>query len=169
MKFVRSLEKSANYLYKHQRKDGAWLPLWFGNQNTVNHENPVYGTARVLTYLIDAKVCLQSYTDLTNKVDSLIFHAEQFLVAVQNEDGSWGGDKNISGTIEETALSISALQHNKFEQNREKGFIWLDDYFRNNGLVSAPIGLYFASLWYDEKLYPLTAYMEAVVRSLERG
>lgn len=168
-KYVHSLEKSIVYLQKHQNKDGAWLPLWFGNQNTPNHKNPVYGTARVLTYLNDAKDYIRSYTELTKKVETLCLQAEQFLLTVQNEDGSWGGDKNIQGTIEETALSVSALQHIKFEQNLEKGLEWLDNYFKKNGLVSAPIGLYFASLWYDEKLYPLTAYLEAVVRSLERN
>ncbi len=167
-KYILSLEKSIKYLKKKQRKDGAWLPLWFGNQHTRNHENPVYGTARVLTYLVDAKDCLKPYTDLIKKVEALSIHAEQYLVAVQNEDGSWGGDKNIPGTIEETALSISALQHTKFKHNQEQGLKWLDVYYKKNGLVSAPIGLYFASLWYDEKHYPLTAYLEAVVRSLER-
>jgi hypothetical protein len=32
---------------------------------------------------------------------------------------------------------------------------------------SSPIGLYFASLWYDEKLYPITSYLEAVSRMME--
>jgi hypothetical protein len=34
-------------------------------------------------------------------------------------------------------------------------------------LLSAPIGLYFASLWYDEKLYPTNFYLEALARMLE--
>jgi hypothetical protein len=36
-----------------------------------------------------------------------------------------------------------------------------------NGFKPAPIGLYFASLWYDEKLYPTTFYLEALARILE--
>lgn len=167
-KYVHSLEKSVKYLTKNQRKDGAWLPLWFGNQHAPNHENPVYGTTRVLTYLNDAKAYLKPYADLTNNVEALSARAEHYLVAVQNEDGSWGGDKNIPGTIEETALSVSALQFPEYRYNQDQGLKWLDIYFRKNGLVSAPIGLYFASLWYDEKQYPLTAYLEVVVRSLER-
>jgi hypothetical protein len=27
--------------------------------------------------------------------------------------------------------------------------------------------LYFASLWYDEKMYPLTAYLEALIKQIE--
>ena len=41
------------YLEKHQSDDGAWLPLWFGNQLTENKTNPVYGTAKVCIYLGD--------------------------------------------------------------------------------------------------------------------
>lgn len=43
-RFNKSLLKAAEYLRKHQRNNGAWLPLWFGNQHTTKHENPVYGT-----------------------------------------------------------------------------------------------------------------------------
>jgi prenyltransferase beta subunit len=166
-RFERSLERNVSYLDKNQRKDGAWLPLWFGNQNNTNHENPVYGTARILTYLNDAKALLKSSEGMVEKLENMIGKAEQFLIDVQNTDGSWGGDKNIPGTIEETALSVSALQKDKFEPLTNKALEWLDSYFTKNGLVSAPIGLYFASLWYDEKMYPLTAYLEAVVRSGE--
>jgi len=97
----------------------------------------------------------------------LFYLGEKFLIKVQNNDGGWGGDKNIRGTIEETALSISALHKNEFEIQRKKGFEWLDSNFKNNGLKAAPIGLYFASLWYDEKMYPLTTYLEAVARNLK--
>ena len=166
-KFERSLKKSIVYLKKHQHNSGYWLPLWFGNQHTKKHENPVYGTARVLTYLNDAVRSLKQYPDFILRIEELISIGEKFLVEVQNNDGSWGGNKNIPGTIEETALSISALQKSQFEQNRKKGFVWLDVYYKNNGLKAAPIGLYFASLWYDEQCYPLSAYLEAIVRSLK--
>ncbi len=166
--YMRSLDKSIKYLQKKQREDGAWLPLWFGNQHTPTHENPVYGTARVLSYLNDAKELSISHQNLTKTIQSLCVKAEQFLTEVQNKDGSWGGDKNITGTIEETALSVAALQTGKYKAQCDKGLEWLDVYYRENGLVSAPIGLYFASLWYDEKMYPLTAYLDAVVRSLRK-
>jgi squalene-hopene/tetraprenyl-beta-curcumene cyclase len=33
-------------------------------------------------------------------------------------------------------------------------------------ISASPIGLYFAMLWYDEKLYPLIYYVEALRRYL---
>jgi squalene-hopene/tetraprenyl-beta-curcumene cyclase len=47
------------------------------------------------------------------------------------------------------------------------GFAWLENEAANNGLRSSPIGLYFALLWYDEKLYPLIFYFEALRRHLK--
>src|SRR5262249_12297996 len=39
------------YLRRVQRKDGAFVPLWFGNQHARSEENLTYGTARVLLAL----------------------------------------------------------------------------------------------------------------------
>ncbi len=166
--YRKSMRKALQYLQTHQREDGSWLPLWFGNQHTANHTNPVYGTARVLTYLKDA-VTLWTGDQLMVGVNDMIWLGEQFLLSVQNDDGSWGGDKDILGTIEETALSVSALASVENKDICEKAMSWLDDFYKDNGLKSAPIGLYFASLWYDEKLYPTTSYVEAVVRMMEIG
>ena len=67
-RFDKSLVKATTYLQKHQRNDGSWLPLWFGNQQERNHENPVYGTARVSTYLNDALSQLENNSELFQKV-----------------------------------------------------------------------------------------------------
>lgn len=162
------IKRMANYLEKHQRDDGSWLPLWFGNQHTDGHVNPVYGTARVLTYLQDALGHSWMDEAFRARLLKLIQPAEQFLRAVQNGDGSWGGGKNICGSMEETALAVAALSGSSSDEVCLRGIKWLDDFYRENGLKASPIGLYFASLWYDEKLCPLTAYLEAVVRLLER-
>jgi len=167
-RFVKSLKSSSHYLQKYQREDGSWLPLWFGNQHTKNHENPVYGTARVLTYLNDSLPFIEERSELFRRVITMIALGEEFLVSAQNKDGSWGGNKNINGTIEETSLAISALQKREFDEKVSLAFNWLNNSFKNGGLKSAPIGLYFASLWYDEKMYPITAYLEAIVRYLKR-
>jgi squalene-hopene/tetraprenyl-beta-curcumene cyclase len=96
----------------------------------------------------------------------LITAGKQFLQSQQNSDGSWGGHNGIPGTIEETSLAICALT----QYNREaciKGFEWLDDRTQSYPLPSSPIGLYFAALWYDEKMYPLVFYVEALRRFLQ--
>lgn len=159
--FKKSFVRSVIYLEKHQNKSGFWLPLWFGNQQTSDHTNPVYGTARVTAYLNET---LQ--TRLGNEyqviLKLMIDRGCQYLVSVQNQDGSWGGAKDISGSIEETALSVTALTPNGFQKECALGLNWLADKNKSDGIVASPIGLYFASLWYDEELYPLTAYVECL-------
>ncbi|MBN2775858.1 MAG: hypothetical protein JXR31_16500 [Prolixibacteraceae bacterium] len=168
---LKRLEKMFNaaliYLDKHQKKNGSWLPLWFGNQYTSDHTNPVYGTARVVTYLKDCLFHEWLGSDLRDKIELMVEKGNRFLISVQNEDGSWGGDKNIQGSMEETALAISALSSGQNWEVCMNGLNWLDHFYSEKGLKASPIGLYFASLWYDEELYPVTFYLEALGRILE--
>jgi hypothetical protein len=155
--FVRSLI----YLEKHQDKSGFWLPLWFGNQLAVDHLNPVYGTARVTAYLNETlNTRLGSEYEVILKL--MIDRGCRYLTSVQNRDGSWGGAKDIQGSIEETALTVTALWPNSFQEECTSGLNWLAEKTKSDGIVASPIGLYFASLWYDEELYPLTAYLECL-------
>lgn len=155
----RTVFKAVNYLEKHQSVDGAWLPLWFGNQLTADMTNPVYGTAKVSTYLSD---CLNLDIDpsLRKKIEEMVTKAEKFLLSQQNADGSWGGSYEIAGTIEETSLAICALAKSH-QPECISGLRWMDS---QEKITAAPIGLYFALLWYDEKLYPLIYYTEALRR-----
>jgi squalene-hopene/tetraprenyl-beta-curcumene cyclase len=157
-------EGALKYLENKQAQNGSWLPLWFGNQLTPDHTNPVYGTAKVVTYLKDAKKHQWHSEETKIRLLKLIQIGNDFLISVQNKDGSWGGDKNIPGTIEETALAISALISTENLEICNSGLSWLEKYIKENGFKSASIGLYFASLWYDEKMYPVTSYLEALSR-----
>ena len=96
----------------------------------------------------------------------MMTNGQSFLLKQQNANGSWGGEIDVPGTIEESSLAISALI-GKNQDILLKGFEWLENEFNNNGLRSNPIGLYFAMLWYDEKLYPLIYYVEALRRYLK--
>ncbi len=162
----KSFVRSVIYLEKHQNKSGFWLPLWFGNQLTTDHTNSVYGTARVTAYLNET---LQ--TQLGNEysviLKLMIDRGCHYLTSVQNWDGSWGGAKNVPGTIEETALTVTALISNGFQEECTSGMSWLAEKTKSDGIVASPIGLYFASLWYDEELYPLTAYVECLSVTME--
>ena len=163
----KMVDRALVFLAKHQNENGSWLPLWFGNQLTADHKNPVYGTAKVVTYLKDALKHNWLAEDKKIRLTEMIVKGNQFLISVQNNNGSWGGDKNIPGTMEETALAVSALASQENSKTCEKGLDWLDKFYRENGFKAAPIGLYFASLWYDEKMYPVTSYLEAITRVKE--
>ena len=165
LKLKGYITRALRFLEKEQYSDGSWLPLWFGNQLTSDKKNPVYGTARVMVYLQDALSC-STLDDVVKKLMvRIVTCARLFLSHQQNDDGSWGAKKGIEGSIEETALAICALAATE-SVRCEKGFAWLDFEYQENGLPSKPIGLYFASLWYYEKLYPLVFYFEAVRRAL---
>jgi squalene-hopene/tetraprenyl-beta-curcumene cyclase len=159
--FKKMFVKALIYLRKHQSSEGFWLPLWFGNQCTEKHLNPVYGTARVTAYLNET-LNTRLGEEFEHILKLMIEDGCSYLVSVQNEDGSWGGGLNVEGSIEETALSITGICKHGFQENCQKGLEWLDQKTKSDGLVASPIGLYFASLWYDEEMYPLTAYLECL-------
>ena len=159
--FKKMFVKALVYLRKHQSDEGFWLPLWFGNQHCEKHLNPVYGTARVVAYQNET---LQTRLgeEYKHVLKLMINEGCNFLISVQNTDGSWGGGMNISGSIEETALSVTAICRHGFQEQCKHGLEWLSEKTKSDGLVASPIGLYFASLWYDEEMYPLTAYLECL-------
>ena len=119
------MARAVRYLLTCQQPDGSWIPLWFGNPWNANQANPVYGTARVLE-------CGDLLPAEARQ------RGERFLRSRQREDGSFG-------TIEETALAVAAL-------GDTRGARWLAE---RDAFDPSPIGLYFAKLWYSEKLYPL--------------
>ncbi len=163
----KSVNKILKYLRKTQGNDGAWVPLWFGNQNARLKTNKVYGTAKVVSYLNEA-LTMSSLDEKDKKIiNGLLTKARKFISTQQNEDGSWGGEKGVSGTIEETSLAISALTSRKNESVLLKALNWVNGEIEKNGIVANPIGLYFATLWYDEKLYPLIFYVEALRKYLD--
>jgi len=151
------------YLARAQQPDGAWVPLWFGNQDARLQENPVVGTARVLA----------AYRDLDLLEAPPALRGCRWLHGVQNQDGSWGGDVDIRGSIEETALACGALLAFRGPETRraaEAGLRWLCRSIFSDGMDQhRPIGLYFARLWYAEDLYPAVFAASALRRALALG
>ena len=85
----------------------------------------------------------------------------------QNSDGGWGGTRGTPSTIEETAVALEALVQTapQAEESIERGETWLQKQTENGTLFEpAPIGFYFAKLWYYEKLYPLIFTVAACQR-----
>jgi hypothetical protein len=121
----------------------------------------------VLAYLKDALLIMHYDLAFHEEIATLIPSAENYLLSVQNKDGRWGGANNSTGAIEETALSVTAFNGSNQQQSRNNALKWLDETFRTKGLKPTPTGLYFVSLCYDEKMYPLTACLEALIKQIE--
>ncbi|MCY4661304.1 MAG: squalene--hopene cyclase [Acidobacteria bacterium] len=157
MRTERATRRAVRFLERAQREDGAWIPLWFGNQGAPDDANPVYGTARVLEGLAalpDAEAPLAAEV-----------RAARWLVGAQGSDGGWGGAPGVSPSIEETAVAVSALASvgrlprraagPELDAAVDGGVRWLIDATGGGRqAVPKPIGLYFAKLWYSEALYP---------------
>ncbi|WP_421919519.1 prenyltransferase/squalene oxidase repeat-containing protein [Marinifilum sp.] len=162
-KLDKSMQKAWKYLQKSQLANGSWLPLWFGNEDDVQHENPVYGTSIVLYSISSLKPdALVGFSKVKRK-------AIDFLQASQNEDGGWGGNTNLISTIEETSLAIRALASHKKIENVDQAMHWFELHLPKdlNDVKAAPVGLYFASLWYYEDLYPLVFASSALHETIK--
>lgn len=148
---VRSgIDRGLGFLVRQQRADGSWLPLWFGNEHAPDDENPLYGTAHVI-------LALRQLREASWPVaDSVLTAALRWLAAVQNPDGGWGGTRSTPSSHEETALAIEALAGTEHVAVLDRGVAWLVARVESGAWkTTAPIGFYFAKLWYFERLYPL--------------
>ncbi|MBI5775736.1 MAG: squalene--hopene cyclase, partial [Verrucomicrobia bacterium] len=163
---------AVRYLAETRQPGRGWVPLWFGNQHAPDEENPTYGTTKVLLALqeLDAEDFPEA--------ELLMAGAVMPLVESQHADGSWGGAAGTPASIEETALAVEALaglltnprtaptiparhaRHAAFE-----GAQWLVEHVEAGTWTQpAPIGFYFAKLWYYERLYPLIFTVGALER-----
>lgn len=170
----RAIRTGFNFLEKSQNGDGSWFPLWFGNQDRDDEENPVYGTSKVLL----------AYADLRN-YDAVYRRGTQYLLDQQNRDGGWGGGISVpyriagglsehGSSVEETAAALEALvvctsSTLSCVPTIMRGLRWLIAAVDESCfLTSWPIGFYFAKLWYHERLYPIIASTAALGAALER-
>jgi squalene-hopene/tetraprenyl-beta-curcumene cyclase len=162
----RAIRRAFGNLFRQQRTHGDWVPLWFGNQGAPDEENPIYGTSRVLLGMGASGtlfgVCNKERVSL--KPCGFNARGMSYLLDAQNADGGWGGTGGVKSTIEETALAVQGLSavvlRNKSQRTLipalQRGVHWLIQATKNGThFPTAPIGLYFAKLWYHERLYPL--------------
>ncbi|MEM8865080.1 MAG: prenyltransferase/squalene oxidase repeat-containing protein [Planctomycetota bacterium] len=158
-----------DYLSHQQSEDGSWNPLWFGNETRTNQTNPIFGTARVLMAL----------SAVEGRDSSMAPAALQFLTRQQHASGGWGSDPHDSAaevtlSVEETAVAVEALlEWREFDasicRSAESGLHWLVDAVKEEKLSEpAPIGLYFAKLWYHERLYPKSFAVSVLGAAVEQ-
>ena len=154
VRMQRAEERMYVFLERTQQKNGAWFPLWFGNQSMPDDVNPYYGTAKVLLALAETK-----------KEHVMTFNGLRYLIASQNVDGSWGN------SVEETAVVVEALSlyadRTEVASAYDRGLNWLLEAVESDRFLQAsPIGFYFAKLWYYEDLYPIIFTASALRRAL---
>ena len=157
--------RARQFLERTQEAGGSWCPLWFGNQFEADEGNRVYGTSRVLLALAESV----SPGELAGK-------AVRWLARVQKPDGGWsGGPGPGPSSTEETALALEALAaavggcpelRPELEAPIRRGLAHLLGRIADDSWTEpAPIGFYFAKLWYYEKLYPLVFTVAALERA----
>ena len=152
------IAKAQRYLTATQQADGSWLPLWFGNETHPEQANPTYGTAKVVLATGDRR-------------------GVDWLLKAQAADGGFGAAAGLPASVEETALAVEALaavlptlaegpQAKQAATAVCRGIEWLMAATAGgNQFPAAPIGLYFAKLWYFEELYPLSFTVAACERA----
>lgn len=191
--FRQASERGLRYLARTQLPDGSWLPLWFGNQDRSEEDNPVYGTGRVLL----------AYAALGLLHSEPACRGVAYLRTHQNADGGWGGGPPTNGpsgrvgqlkvrqapqspqtkkiaenitivsSIEETSIALEGLIQCAGDLGGDptimRGLDCLVDMVERGDVDRAnPIGFYFAKLWYYERLYPAIFSLNALGAALKK-
>lgn len=163
-----AMSAAVTYLATTQRPDGAWAPLWFGNQHAAEVENLTYGTSRVLR--------LAGVHGLGDSLQSALRRGADYLISSQNPDGGWGGRAGTPSSIEETALAVEGLACWAPPPGKGGGAPDFTPAFAGGvrhiaaatrdgtHFPPSPIGFYFANLWYFERLYPVIYTVAALTR-----
>ncbi|MBP5480097.1 MAG: squalene--hopene cyclase [Bacteroidaceae bacterium] len=134
----------------------GWVPLWFGDQDATDEKAPVYGTATAIDYLMSAH-----HPAATKLAQSQI----DFIIRTQNDDGGWGGNKDVKSKVTFTSRALAALAHfpDKYEDAKNRGWEYLYKRHKEGTLYERePIGLYFSRLWYSEELYNVLFLLNAL-------
>lgn len=165
-KIQMATHRAVEFLRRTQEAEGAWCPLWFGNEQEPDESNRVYGTSRVLLALAEADLAPEAAA-----------RAVGWLVRAQKDDGGWSGGLAVApSSVEETALAVESLcaaleRHSERQRDLvpviRRGVAWLVAQLdAGTWRRPTPIGLYFAKLWYFEELYPVIFTVAALGRAM---
>jgi squalene-hopene/tetraprenyl-beta-curcumene cyclase len=134
--FSPPLERALAYLRRVQRADGSVYTLWFRDY--------VYGTA----------LTLDAFATMGLAHDPTAQRCKEWLVANQNDDGSWGASRGVPGTAEETAWALSALLAPGVSAPPaclDRAATWLAEHQRPDGTWEQfVLGVYSPDVWYSD-------------------
>ena len=98
----------------HPEADGAWIPLWFGNELAPGEDNPAYGTARVLLGLCSATRSRRSRNhELSPSRRPVAPRGAEYGRRV-------GRQRAVPSSIEETGIVMAALGRSSPMETRAK-------------------------------------------------
>ncbi len=195
--FKDARRRGFTYLTRTQQGDGSWIPLWFGNQHHANEENRTYGTSKVLLAMAsglcdrirEAKMIMRVQESRAAAAGRFEVHGIddvnrgiKWLLDAQQDFGGWSGGLSGPPSVEETALAVETLAAYAYVDLEiwtgfttadvceavAKGARWLIAKAESGEWTQpAPIGFYFAKLWYYENLYPVI-FTVAALNSVKR-
>lgn len=174
LELASRIDRAIAFIGRPSKRDAGsfnHVPLWFGNEHTGEEENHVYGTAQIMNHLLGSGMTSPSITRILE-----IGHRN--LLAWQQPAGGWSGGETGPASLEETAVAVAALACHAVKiggpvdkatnEASARGARWLVQETAKGGrFPSAPIGLYFARLWYHEQLYPVIWTLTAL-QSVEK-
>lgn len=131
-----SILSMKKWLEDLQGADGSWQSLWFGENDLEGGVSKVLSTAIVLEHC--------------GAILANVDKAREFLLSQMHANGTWGGTDELSAKYLVTARCISALT--KISKKDDRIDFALRQFLTMKE-ESEVIGLYFAKLWYSEKLY----------------
>jgi squalene-hopene/tetraprenyl-beta-curcumene cyclase len=158
---------------------GAWNRR-FGNEHAAEEQNLTYGTARVVTALATLAAAprggwFEPYFE--RALNRMLTTGVRWLLRAQQRDGGWSGSEAGPVSVEETSLALTALaatsrhgeERGVVERAIARGTDWLIERVKSGSWrTPAPIGFYFARLWYYEKLYPMI-FATGALRSVNKS
>ena len=160
-------KRAQDFLVRTQAADGSWVPLWFGNQGHSEKLNPTYGTSRVLRAAavpggVAWRAALERGLAWLRRTQDESLAVSLEAPGRDRPEGGFGGAPGLGSSLEETGLALEALVDAREAglgderdlERIERAARWLDQATVAGQFPAKPIGLYFAQLWYCERLYP---------------